>query len=60
MPMQEQIEAAAQKCGELIAEKLFSGRKGHGNAPIVYMQISRADIVHIAQTAFELGYRSAQ
>lgn len=49
-------EARADAVAERIAQKLFEGRKGHGQAPvIVERHLRRSQIKHIVKLAYEHG-----
>jgi len=50
--MDNRAEAVANR----IVEKMFEGRKGHGNGPCVERHLHRADLFEIVKLAYELGF----
>lgn len=45
----------AGELGKAMADRLFAGRKGHGRAPISYLQLNRETLADVLTVAIELG-----
>ena len=50
-----EVSKIAETFGKQLAQRMFAGRKGHGKAPVSYLQLTEADLANIAASAFEMG-----
>jgi hypothetical protein len=49
------IDPRAKRYGELAAEKLLAGRKGHGGGPCMRRNLTREELIAVCASAFEAG-----
>lgn len=54
------VSEAAIAFGKKAAEKKFTGRKGHGGAPVSYVTLTQLEYAALAAFAFEQGAKAAQ
>jgi hypothetical protein len=64
MSGEREASEAAIHAGALFAAdfagRMFADRKGHGQAPVSYLQITRGELVNLLSVAFEMGAKFAR
>lgn len=51
---------AADTFSKDFAARLFQGRKGHGNGPVSYMQLSEPEVANLIHVSFKAGETFAE